>query len=178
MSHTESLTSTPENVLGDKDPVVAAAATNSEEAMKEPEATKGSEEQTTKMEEAVSKSPMTEEDIPIVAATTTMTEEIPIVAAATESPSELTNAEMEDASQEPEAAKGSDDVSQPPAETQTSSKKSKVDVSNLPTRQYLDQTVVPILLQGLSWLAKTRPDDPIVELSKYLIEHKPEHDLN
>jgi len=57
-----------------------------------------------------------------------------------------------------------------------SAKKSRIDLSGLPTRQYLDQTVVPILLQGLSWLAKTRPEDPITELSKYLIEHKPEHD--
>lgn len=35
-------------------------------------------------------------------------------------------------------------------------KKTKVDLQSLPTRQYLDQTVVPILLQGLSLLAKER----------------------
>uniref|UniRef100_A0A8C9QPW2 Dpy-30 histone methyltransferase complex regulatory subunit n=1 Tax=Scleropages formosus TaxID=113540 RepID=A0A8C9QPW2_SCLFO len=32
--------------------------------------------------------------------------------------------------------------------------KQKVDLQSLPTRAYLDQTVVPILLQGLSVLAK------------------------
>uniref|UniRef100_A0A3Q1EPF3 Dpy-30 histone methyltransferase complex regulatory subunit n=1 Tax=Acanthochromis polyacanthus TaxID=80966 RepID=A0A3Q1EPF3_9TELE len=32
--------------------------------------------------------------------------------------------------------------------------KQKVDLQALPTRAYLDQTVVPILLQGLSVLAK------------------------
>jgi len=53
-------------------------------------------------------------------------------------------------------------------------KKPKPDLSSLPTRQYLDQCVVPILLQGLSWLAKTRPDDPIEKLAGYLIEHKSE----
>lgn len=34
--------------------------------------------------------------------------------------------------------------------------KQKVDLQALPTRAYLDQTVVPILLQGLSVLAKDR----------------------
>lgn len=62
------------------------------------------------------------------------------------------------------------------APTPVASKKPKVDVTSLPTRQYLDQTVVPILLQGLSWLAKTRPEDPIPALSAYLLEHKQEFD--
>lgn len=35
-------------------------------------------------------------------------------------------------------------------------KKPKIDMASLPTRQYLDQTVVPILLQGLSTLSKER----------------------
>lgn len=36
--------------------------------------------------------------------------------------------------------------------------KQKVDLQALPTRAYLDQTVVPILLQGLSVLAKDRSE--------------------
>lgn len=39
------------------------------------------------------------------------------------------------------------------------SKKSRVDMQSLPTRQYLDQTVVPILLQALSALSKERLDN-------------------
>lgn len=35
-------------------------------------------------------------------------------------------------------------------------KKTKVEIQSLPTRAYLDQTVVPILLQGLNVLAKER----------------------
>lgn len=35
-------------------------------------------------------------------------------------------------------------------------KKTRVDMQSLPTRQYLDQTVVPILLQALSALSKER----------------------
>jgi len=45
-------------------------------------------------------------------------------------------------------------------------------IQNIPTRQYLDQTVVPILLQGLSALAKERPADPIQYLADYLSRNK------
>lgn len=57
-------------------------------------------------------------------------------------------------------------------------KKSRVDFSTLPTRQYLDQTVVPILLQGLSFLAKERPQDPIPALANYLLKHKASYDAS
>ncbi|XP_061730076.1 protein dpy-30 homolog [Cydia strobilella] len=52
------------------------------------------------------------------------------------------------------------------------SRKSRIDLNALPTRQYLDQTVVPILLQGLSALAKERPPDPINYLAAYLLKNK------
>ncbi|XP_054265323.1 protein dpy-30 homolog [Macrosteles quadrilineatus] len=55
-------------------------------------------------------------------------------------------------------------------------KKSRVDLKSLPTRQYLDQTVVPILLQALSALSKERPDDPISYLSAYLLKNKSQYD--
>merc|ERR1712130_363564 len=57
-----------------------------------------------------------------------------------------------------------------------SSKRAKQDLSSLPTRQYLDQTVVPILLQGLASLARERPRDPIEYLAGYLVRHKREFD--
>lgn len=44
--------------------------------------------------------------------------------------------------------------------------------STLPTRQYLDATVVPILHSALSQLAKVRPEDPIHFLGTYLLEYK------
>ena len=50
-------------------------------------------------------------------------------------------------------------------EQDTAAKKLKQDLTNLPTRQYLDQTVVPILLQGLASLARERPRDPIEYLA-------------
>ncbi|VDO53074.1 unnamed protein product [Haemonchus placei] len=42
----------------------------------------------------------------------------------------------------------------------------------IPTRQYLDQTVVPILLQALGALAKDRPENPIDFLINFLIKEK------
>uniref|UniRef100_A0A667WI78 Protein dpy-30 homolog n=1 Tax=Myripristis murdjan TaxID=586833 RepID=A0A667WI78_9TELE len=50
--------------------------------------------------------------------------------------------------------------------------KQKVDLQALPTRAYLDQTVVPILLQGLSLLAKERPPNPIEYLAAFLLKNK------
>ncbi|XP_071630553.1 uncharacterized protein [Temnothorax longispinosus] len=55
-------------------------------------------------------------------------------------------------------------------------KKPRVEVQSLPTRQYLDQTVVPILLQALSCLAKERPADPINFLAGYLLRNKNQYD--
>lgn len=39
---------------------------------------------------------------------------------------------------------------------ESSAKRPRVDVNSLPTRQYLDQTVVPILLQAVTQLNKER----------------------
>jgi len=50
-----------------------------------------------------------------------------------------------------------------------SGEKTKPDLSTLPTRAYLDQTVVPILLQAMSHLAKERPAKPISFLAEYLL---------
>lgn len=49
-----------------------------------------------------------------------------------------------------------------------------VELQSLPTRAYLDQTIVPILLGGLSTLAKERPPNPIEYLAAYLLKNKDE----
>lgn len=48
----------------------------------------------------------------------------------------------------------------------------RTDLSSIPTKQYIDQTVAPILLEGLKALAKERPSDPIQYLADYLLKHK------
>ncbi|CAD5121350.1 DgyrCDS9873 [Dimorphilus gyrociliatus] len=55
-------------------------------------------------------------------------------------------------------------------------KKAKVDLQSLPARAYLDQTVVPILLQGMSALVKERPPNPIEFLAAFLMKNKNHHD--
>lgn len=52
------------------------------------------------------------------------------------------------------------------------SKSSKRDVRWMSTRPYLDQTVVPILLQGLIALSRERPQDPIEYLAAFLLRNK------
>lgn len=59
---------------------------------------------------------------------------------------------------------------------ENTSKKTRVDLSSLPTRQYLDQTVVPILMSALAYLAKERPPEPVNALAEYLIRNKPSYE--
>eukprot|EP00985_Skeletonema_marinoi_P014235 scaffold7188_cov116-Skeletonema_marinoi.AAC.7 len=44
----------------------------------------------------------------------------------------------------------------------------------LPIRAYLDQTVVPILLDGMSELVKERPANPVEWLAAYLLRNDPQ----
>uniref|UniRef100_A0A1B6FT64 Uncharacterized protein n=1 Tax=Cuerna arida TaxID=1464854 RepID=A0A1B6FT64_9HEMI len=55
-------------------------------------------------------------------------------------------------------------------------KKTKVDMKSLPARCYLDQTVVPILLHGLAFINKERPQDPIGALANFLVKNKSNYD--
>ncbi|DAZ95961.1 TPA: hypothetical protein N0F65_009262 [Lagenidium giganteum] len=50
----------------------------------------------------------------------------------------------------------------------------KLEVQSLPIRAYLDQTVVPILLQGMSALVKERPPNPVEYLAGYLLKNNPQ----
>ena len=43
----------------------------------------------------------------------------------------------------------------------------------VPVRQYLDETVVPVLRKGLRELVKQRPEDPFEFLGQYIKDNKP-----
>jgi len=58
------------------------------------------------------------------------------------------------------------------ADEKEAAPRTKTDVQSLPTRQYLDQSVVPILLQALTALSKERPPDAIEFLIGYLAKNK------
>ena len=45
--------------------------------------------------------------------------------------------------------------------------------SNASIRQYLDQTVAPLLIQAMSEVAKERPDRPIEYIIKFLRDNNP-----
>eukprot|EP00953_Heterococcus_sp_UTEX-ZZ885_P034553 17882-Heterococcus_DN1.PRE.5 len=44
----------------------------------------------------------------------------------------------------------------------------RLNIQSLPIRAYLDQTVVPILLDGMAALVKERPPNPVDWLASYL----------
>ena len=54
-------------------------------------------------------------------------------------------------------------------ESKGGARKGDASMQSLPIRAYLDQTVVPVLLQGLSEMAKERPPNPIEWLGNYLL---------
>ena len=56
--------------------------------------------------------------------------------------------------------------------SEVGAKRPKVDLQSLGTRAYLDHTVVPIVMSGMSVLAKERPPNPIEYLAAYLLKNK------
>mmetsp|Transcript_3427 Transcript_3427/g.9980 ORF Transcript_3427/g.9980 Transcript_3427/m.9980 type:complete len:95 (+) Transcript_3427:58-342(+) len=50
----------------------------------------------------------------------------------------------------------------------------KMNLQALPIRAYLDQTVVPILLDGMSALVKERPPNPVEWLGTFLLKNNPQ----
>jgi len=60
------------------------------------------------------------------------------------------------------------------AEKAASAVQDKMNLQALPIRAYLDQTVVPILLDGMSQLVIERPPNPIEWLAAYLIKNNPQ----
>ncbi|KAG2447697.1 hypothetical protein HYH02_007157 [Chlamydomonas schloesseri] len=50
----------------------------------------------------------------------------------------------------------------------------KINLAAAPIRQYLEATVVPVLMQGMQALCKERPDNPVEYLAYYLLSHNPQ----
>ena len=57
------------------------------------------------------------------------------------------------------------------AEKAVGQMQNQINLQALPIRQYLDQTVVPLLLQALSALVKERPPDPVEYVAAYLLKN-------
>ena len=52
------------------------------------------------------------------------------------------------------------------------SRRGKVDLQSVPMKEYLENTVIPIVHQGLVALARERPDSPIEYLAAFFLKHK------
>ena len=74
----------------------------------------------------------------------------------------------------PAAAPVQQPVSVQPTAAQAAAAAQKKNMEALPIRAYLDQTVVPILLDGMSELVKERPTNPVEWLAAYLLRHDPQ----
>jgi protein dpy-30 len=74
----------------------------------------------------------------------------------------------------PEAGAGPDSVDEAKgAEKAAMGVQNKMNLQTAPIRTYLDSTVVPVLLQGLSALVKERPPNPVEYLATYLLQNNP-----
>lgn len=60
------------------------------------------------------------------------------------------------------------------AEAASAAVQDRMNLQSLPIRAYLDQTVVPVLLDGMSALVKERPPNPVEWLAAYLIKNNPQ----
>ncbi len=65
-------------------------------------------------------------------------------------------------------------LNQRTANSVSSSVDHKINFQALPVRAYLDQTVVPILLQGLAAVVKERPENPVEYLAAFLLKNNPQ----
>ncbi|CAD2222275.1 Dpy-30 motif containing protein, putative [Angomonas deanei] len=48
----------------------------------------------------------------------------------------------------------------------------------LPDQDYLEQTVIPLVLRGMEEVGKVRPPDPLAFLGAYLLSNNPQRDLS
>eukprot|EP00322_Chrysochromulina_rotalis_P031776 CAMPEP_0115886338 /NCGR_PEP_ID=MMETSP0287-20121206/31153_1 /TAXON_ID=412157 /ORGANISM="Chrysochromulina rotalis, Strain UIO044" /LENGTH=82 /DNA_ID=CAMNT_0003342813 /DNA_START=77 /DNA_END=325 /DNA_ORIENTATION=- len=75
----------------------------------------------------------------------------------------------------PEAGAGADDAAEAQkAEGAAQGVQHKMNLQTAPIRTYLDSTVVPVLLQGLSALVKERPANPVEYLATFLLQNNPQ----
>jgi len=75
----------------------------------------------------------------------------------------------------PESGAGADDPGEAAqAEKAAGAVQNKMNLQTAPIRTYLDSTVVPVLLQGLSALVKERPANPVEFLATFLLQNNPQ----
>jgi len=86
-----------------------------------------------------------------------------------------TMTDQQPSNEPPEAGAGYDDAAEGKAGEQAAmAVQNKMNLQTAPIRTYLDSTVVPVLLQGLSALVKERPPNPVEYLATFLLQNNPQ----
>ena len=49
----------------------------------------------------------------------------------------------------------------------------KVNVNALPTKAYLEATIIPTVMRALTEVCEARPDNPLEFLAYYILKHNP-----
>lgn len=62
-------------------------------------------------------------------------------------------------------------MEQSPANPSSAAVHDRISLEAMPTRAYLDETVVPIVMQGLAALVQERPENPVQFLGEFLLLH-------
>ena len=62
-------------------------------------------------------------------------------------------------------------MEQPPSNPSSAAVDDRISLEAMPTRAYLDETVVPIVMQGLAALVQERPENPVQFLGEFLLLH-------
>lgn len=62
-------------------------------------------------------------------------------------------------------------MEQPSGNVAPATVQDRVSLEAMPTRAYLDETVVPIVMQGLAALVQERPENPVQFLGEFLLLH-------
>lgn len=52
-----------------------------------------------------------------------------------------------------------------------------MNVNHLPTKLYLDETVIPTVLKALTEVTQARPDNPLEFVAYYILKHNPNREL-
>ena len=63
------------------------------------------------------------------------------------------------------------------AEASAASAAAQINLQALPLREYLEASVVPLLLQGLRALVKERPPNPVEFLASFLLQNNPQNNM-
>lgn len=49
----------------------------------------------------------------------------------------------------------------------------KINVNALPTKAYLEATIIPTVMRGLHEVSNARPENPLEFLAYYILKHNP-----